>query len=91
VYVDMAASPGAVQAAVAQLPMPFGVTKVGIDDSSVTGTFGCRIAIDLTGSFAAAEGKTIARGYAQQLTVILGVPVFALYDLLRADSTKFLC
>jgi hypothetical protein len=51
VYVDKAARLEAVQAAVDQLPMPIGVTKVAIDDRSVTDIFGCRIAIDLTGTF----------------------------------------
>jgi len=92
VYVDMAASLDAVQAAVAQLPMPVGVNKVGIDDRSITDTFGCRIAIDLTGAFnETVEGHTIARRYAQRLSALLGVPAVALYDLLRTDPTKFLC
>jgi hypothetical protein len=91
VYVDTAASPGAVQAAVAQLPMPAGVTKVVIDDHSVTDTLGCRIAVDLTGDFTTATGKTIARGYAERLTAVLGVRAFALCDVLRADPTKFNC
>jgi hypothetical protein len=90
VYIDAAARPSAVRAAVPQLPMPIGVTMVSIDDRSVTGTFGCKIAIDLTGYFTPAQGKTIARDYAQQLTAILGVPAFALYDLLRAGPTEFL-
>jgi hypothetical protein len=91
VYVEKTARLDMVQAAVDQLPMPIGVTKVAIDDRSVTDTFGCRIAIDLTGTFdETAEGKTIARSYAQQLTAILGVPAFAFYDLLRADPAKFI-
>ncbi|MCW2689559.1 MAG: hypothetical protein JWR37_4449 [Mycobacterium sp.] len=72
--------------------MPIGVTKVAIDDRSVTDTFGCRIAIDLVGTFdQTAEGQTIARCYARRLSAILGVPAFAFYDLLRTDPTKFIC
>ncbi|MCU1700893.1 MAG: hypothetical protein JWR34_6956 [Mycobacterium sp.] len=90
VYVDLAATHDAVASAVAKLPLPTGVTKVLIDDRSFTDTFGCRIAIDLTGAFdEAAEGRAIARGYARRLSDLLGVPAFALYDLLRADSSRF--
>lgn len=79
------------QAAVAKVPMPPGVTKVGVDDRSITDTFGCRIAVDLIGTFGeAAEGHAIARQYAQRLSSFLGVPAFAPYDLLRADSSTFL-
>ena len=78
-------------AAVAKLPVPQHVTEGRVDDRSFTDTFGCRIAIDLTGAFdEAAEGRAIARGYARRLSDLLGVPAFALYDLLRADSSKFL-
>jgi hypothetical protein len=91
VYVDKAARLDMVKAAVDRLPMPIGVTKVVIDDRSVTDTFGCRIAVDLTGTFAEnTGGKTIARCYARQLTAILGVPVFAFYDLLRSDPAQFI-
>jgi hypothetical protein len=91
VYIDTAATCEAVRAAVAELPVPLGVTHVGIDDRSFTGAFGCRIAIELTGTFRqAVEGPKIARQYARELANALGVPAFALYDLLRADPSKFL-
>lgn len=87
VYVDRAAGVDAVRAAVAGLPTPEGVVHVGIDDSLVTENFGCRVAVDLTGSFdEKTEGCGIARRYASQLSAVLGVPVFALFDLLRASS-----
>jgi hypothetical protein len=91
VYVDKAARLDMVRGAVDRPPMQIGVTKVVIDDRSVTDTFGCRIAIDLTGAFdETADGKTIACNYAQQLTAILGVPAFAFYDLLRTDPAQFI-
>jgi hypothetical protein len=89
VYVDRAASSEAVQAAVAQMPKPRGVTKVRVDDRSMAGIFGCRIAVDLTGTFdEKIEGPFLARFYAQRLSAALGVPSFALVDLLRNDSTR---
>jgi hypothetical protein len=91
VYVHMAATLDAVRPAVARLPKPPGVRNIRIDDRSITDTFGCKIAIDLTGTFnEAREGPVIARQYAQRLSALIGVPAFALYDLLRSDSTKFL-
>jgi hypothetical protein len=91
VYVDMAATRDAEHAAVGALPTPHGVTDVRVDDRSVTDTFGCRIAIDLTGPFDQdADGPRIARLYAHQLSIELGVPAHALYDLLRTDSNTFL-
>lgn len=87
VYVDMAATADAVRTAVAQLPKPKGVFDVTVDCSSVTDTFGCRIAVDLTGTFdEQADGLAIARRYAQQLSEALGVPAFPFYDLLRRDQ-----
>src|SRR5258708_15369328 len=86
VYVDMAATADAVRAAVAELPKPKGVFDVTVDCNSVTDTFGCRIAVDLTGTFDdQAEGLAIARGYAEQLSVALSVPVLPFSDLLRRD------
>lgn len=86
VYVDMAARAHDVRAAVAALPKPIGVLAVEVDGDGVTDTFGCRIAVDLTGTFdEATEGIAIARGYAAQLSAALGVSAFALYDLLRRD------
>ena len=84
VYVDMSAGEDAVRAAVAVLPRPEGVLDVDVDCSAVTDIFGCRVAVDLTGTFdEQAEGPTIARGYAKQLTAAIGVPAFALYRGLR--------
>jgi hypothetical protein len=92
VYVDTAARSDAVRATIAALPVPHGVTSIEVDDRSMTGTFGCRIAVDLTGTFdQTSEGRVIARRYADALSTALGVPAFALYDLLRSDSTEFLC
>ncbi|MCW2623521.1 hypothetical protein [Mycobacterium sp.] len=86
VYVDMAATADAVRAAVAELPNPEGVFEVTDDCNSVTDTFGCRIAVDLTGTFdEQTEGLAIGRRYAEQLSLALGVPVFPFYDLLRRD------
>jgi hypothetical protein len=90
VYVDMAATADAVRAAVAELPNPRGVLGVHVDGNSVTDTFGCRIAVDLTGTFdERTEGLGIARGYAEQLSLALGVPAFPFYDLLRRDHPAF--
>jgi hypothetical protein len=86
VYVDMAAAPADVRAAVTQLPVPEGVVRVEVDDKLMTDTFGCRIAVDLSGNFdERVEGPTIARRYAQALTAIIGVPAYAFYDLLRSE------
>lgn len=86
VYVDMAATPAAVRAAVTKLPKPHGVICVEVDDSLMTDTFGCRIAVDLTGEFdEQAEGPAIARRYANDLSAALGTPAYAFYDLLRRD------
>jgi hypothetical protein len=86
VYVDTAAGADAVRAAVAKLPNPSGVLKVRVDDTAVSDTFGCRIAVDLTGTFdEQTERLAIARRYAEQLSVALGIPVHALCDLLRRD------
>jgi hypothetical protein len=86
VYVDMAARLDAVRAAVCQLPKPQGVSRVEVDTCSVGDMFGCRIAVDLTGTFGeVAESIAIARTYADALSAVLGVPAFAFYDLLRRD------
>jgi hypothetical protein len=86
VYVDMAARTDDVRAAVAALAMPEGVLVVEVDGDAVTDTFGCRIAVDLTGTFdEQADGLVIARTYAAELSVALGVPAFAFHDLLRRD------
>jgi hypothetical protein len=87
VYVDMSARLDAVRAAVAVLPTPEGVSEVSVDCTAITDTFGCTVAVDLTGDFdEQADGPTIARSYAKQLTAALGVPAFALYDLLRTPE-----
>jgi hypothetical protein len=86
VYVDMSAHPSDVRAAVSRLPMPDGVVRIDVDDTLLTDTFGCRIAVDLTGTFdERAEGPELARGYARALSDALGVPAYAFYDLLRQD------
>jgi hypothetical protein len=90
VYVHWSASAEAAPAAVAQLPTPDGVINVRVDDRSMSQTFGCRIAIDLTGTFdEKIDGPSIARSYAVRLAAVLGVPAFALFDLLRNDPAKF--
>jgi hypothetical protein len=87
VYVDMSARADAVRDVVALLPAPEGVSEVRVDCTAIADTFGCKIAIDLTGTFdERADGPTIARGYAKLLTAALGVPAFALYDLLRSPA-----
>jgi hypothetical protein len=86
VYVDMAARANDVHVAVTELPLPDGVLEAKIDGNAVTDTFGCRIAIDLMGTFdERTEGLAIARAYATELSAALGVPVFAFHDLLRRD------
>ena len=88
VYVDMAASADSVRAAVTQLRKPIGVLEVTVDCSSVTDMFGCRVAVDLQGAFdEQTEGLAIARAYASQLSLALGVPAIPFYDLLRSGYT----
>jgi hypothetical protein len=85
VYVDMAARTDDVRVAVAKLPVPAGVARVEVH-GDVTDTFGCRIAVDLTGTFdEGTEGLAIARAYAADLSAALGVSAFAFHDLLRRD------
>ncbi len=86
VYVDLGARVEHVRRAVDALPLPSGVVEAKVDGEAVTDTFGCRIAVDLTGTFdEKADGVTIAREYAAELSAVLGVPAFAFYDLLRRD------
>ncbi|MDT5067408.1 MAG: hypothetical protein QOJ95_1019 [Mycobacterium sp.] len=86
VYVDMGARADDVRAAVDALPLPRGVVEAKVDGDAVTDTFGCRIAVDLTGTFdEQSDGLVIAREYAAALTAALGVPAFAFHDLLRRD------
>jgi hypothetical protein len=78
-------------ATVAKLPVPQDVTEGRVDDRSFTDTFGCRIGADMNGTFdVAAEALAMARRFGRRLCGLLWVPAFALYDLLRADSSKFL-
>jgi hypothetical protein len=86
VYVEMGARADDVRAAVAALPLPAGVVEAKVDDDAITDTFGCRIAIDLTGTFdEKIDGLAIAREYAVNLSAALGVPAYAFQDLLRRD------
>ncbi|MDX1889659.1 hypothetical protein [Mycolicibacterium sp. 050158] len=86
VYVDMGARVDEVRAAVDALPLPDGVVAATVYGEALTDTFGCRIAVDLTGTFdEKADGLVIAREYAAGLSAALGVPAFAFYDLLRRD------
>jgi hypothetical protein len=86
VYVDMGARADDVRAAVDALALPSGVVEAKVDGDAVTDTFGCRIAVDLSGTFdEKLDGLAIAREYAAGLSAALGVPAFAFYDLLRRD------
>ncbi len=86
VYVDMGARVDDVRAVVDELALPTGVVEVKVDGEAISDTFGCRIAVDLTGTFdEKADGLGIARRYAAELSAALGVPAFAFYDLLRRD------
>ncbi|MCW2591987.1 MAG: hypothetical protein JWQ86_4414 [Mycobacterium sp.] len=51
VYVDVAAGAAEVREALTRLPMPDDVVRVEVDDSLMSETFGCRIALDLTPQF----------------------------------------
>lgn len=83
VYVDWAATEEQVRTAAVELSMPAGV--LAVDVVATADTFGCRIAVDLTGSFdEKSDGRRIARAYAAQLAEVLGVPAFALHDLILA-------
>jgi hypothetical protein len=82
VYVDGSAKVEAVRAAVAETAVPDGVTQAAVVG---TDTFGCRIAVDLSGDFDQARGEVIARAYAEALRTPLGVPVYCLADLLMRD------
>jgi hypothetical protein len=83
VYVHPAARAYAVRAAVARLRRPDSVTRITVDDKAITEIFGCRIAVDITGTFDERdEGPGIARGVARDLTSLLGLPSHALIDLI---------
>lgn len=86
VYVDMGAHVDDVRVAVDALPLPDGVVEATVDGRAITDTFGCRVAVDLTGTFdEKVDGLRIAREYAAGLTDALGVPAFAFFDLLRRE------
>ena len=88
VYVDWAATEDQVRAATAQLPKPAEVLVVKV--VALADTFGCRIAVDLTGGFdEKRDGRRIARAYAAQLSEALGVPAFALHDLILAGRSEW--
>ena len=77
-------------ATVAKLPVPQDVTEARVDDRSFTDIFGGRIGAYMNGTFdLTAEDLAMARRFGRQLSGLLRVPAFALYDLLRADSSKF--
>ena len=87
VYVDWAAAEGDVRAAAEGLAMPAGVSRVEV--FAVADLLGCRTAVDLIGSFdEPTEGRTIARRYATQLSAALGIPAFALCDLIAAEQSE---
>lgn len=85
VYIDGAAAMADVRAAIEELAIPPGVDSVSV--TAAADTSGCRIAVDLTGTFdAKSEGRTLARRCATQLSEALGVPAFAFQDLIAAGN-----
>jgi hypothetical protein len=88
VYCDWAATEESVRTATESLAMPVGVQRVTVAASS--DTLGCRVAVDLIGTFdEKLEGRRIARGYAGQLSEALGIPAFALHDLITAGNSDW--
>jgi hypothetical protein len=88
VYCDWSATEEAVRIATEDLVLPAGVERVSVASSS--DTLGCRVAVDLIGNFdEKAEGRGIARFYAEQLSQRLGMPAFALYDLITAGRSEW--
>ena len=86
VYVDWAAAEGDVRVAAEALAMPAGVSRV--DVFAGADLSGCRTVVDVIGSFdEPTEGSMIARLYAMQLSAVLGIPAFALSDLLAAEQS----
>jgi anti-sigma B factor antagonist len=86
VYVDWAAAEDDVRAAAEGLAMPAGVSRV--DVFAVADLSGCRTAVDWIGCFdEPTEGRTIARRYATQLCAALGIPAYALCDLIAAEQS----
>jgi hypothetical protein len=88
VYVDWAATVEHVRAVTKGLPLPAGVLRVDVVEAG--DTFGCRIAVDLTGEFdERREGPRIARSYAAALSEALAVPAFALNDLILVGRSDW--
>ncbi|BBY63321.1 hypothetical protein [Mycolicibacterium helvum] len=87
VYVDWAATVEHVRAAAKELPVPDGVLRVEVVEAG--DTFGCRIAVDLTGDFEQRDGPRLARSYAAQLSEALAVPAFALNDLILVGRSDW--
>ncbi|GAY14766.1 hypothetical protein [Mycobacterium sp. shizuoka-1] len=88
VYVDWAATVEQVRTAVAALRAPAGVHRIDVVEAG--DTLGCRIAVDLTGDFdEQRDGPRIARSYAAALSEALGVPAFALHDLILVGRSDW--
>ena len=88
VYCDWSTTEAAVRDATQGLALPAGVQRLTI--TSNLDTLGCRVAVDLIGDFdEQADGRSIARLYAQQLSQALGLPVFALHDLILAGHSQW--
>lgn len=90
VYVDWAASTEDVRNVIEGLTVPAGVDRIDVVAASATDTLGCRVAVELSGTFdEQSEGRQIARAYAEQLSATLGHPAFALHDLILAGSADW--
>jgi hypothetical protein len=88
VYCDWTATEDCVRAATRRLALPAGVDQVTVGTRS--DTLGCRVAVDLVGIFDEnAEGRRIARRYAGQLSESLGLPAFALHDLMSECRSEW--
>lgn len=88
VYVDWSATEEVVRAVTEGLALPAGVDRVDVAASS--DTLGCRVAVDLIGEFdPRTDGRKIARWYAAQLSEALGLPAFALEDLILAGGSEW--
>lgn len=87
VYCDWSAPEEAVRAATGRLALPPGVQRIQVTTGS--DTLGCRVAVDLFGTFNENEGRAIARRYAAALSQNLGTPAFALCDLLTTVRTDW--
>ncbi|MBJ7337886.1 hypothetical protein [Mycolicibacterium sp.] len=88
VYVDWAATEHEVRAAIATLPKPARVSRIAV--AATSEALGYRTTVDLTGSFEVeTQGRHIARKYAVQLSEALGLPAFALSDLINAGHSEW--